>query len=641
MDIILASRSPRRRELMAQVTPDFRIFSVEVDESSVAESDPVRFAEQAAVLKARAAAEAFPSALVISADTVVTVKGQILGKPRDRREASAMLRALSGRRHRVISGVALYKKDEEKLLTGYEITRVAFRELTEAMIEEYLAREDYQDKAGSYAIQDIGQGFVAGIQGDYDNVVGFPVRKVRRLLERFQAPEPEVVVEDVALPEGWGVARIQGRIVFIPEARLGEKVRVRVVKDSKDYSLAQVVKRLEPSPFLAAPACRHFGECGGCLFQDLAYDRQLELKERHLLQTLKKIGRLEPEPSALLPIMASPVLRHYRNKMEFAFGLEEGRTILGLRQRASPLGRTPWGTTPLTQCSIFSPAVDGIFPVFLDFARSGRYSVFDRKTGKGWLRNVVLREGKRSGEVMAILVTSSPTSEPDWGSLGRRLLAGGQVVRSLYWGINDQPSDVVQYQSLRLLAGAPAIREAMAGLTFKVYPTMFFQPNPAAAELLYERIAQETGLNSQSRVLGLYCGSGAIEIFLSGRSGWVTGVDSSPDNIAAAQENAALNNVANCRFLEGTVEKRLAALQEETFDVLVLDPPRSGLSEKALRQALALAAPSLAYVSCNPATLARDLAVLTRSGYELARLAAFDFFPHTAHLETLAVLRKT
>jgi 23S rRNA (uracil1939-C5)-methyltransferase len=626
---------------MAQVTADFRIFHAGVDESSVSETDPVKFAEEAAVLKARAAAEAFPSSLVIGADTVVAVKGQILGKPRDRREASAMLHALSGRKHKVISGVALYKKDEDKLLTGYEITRVAFRELTEAMIEDYLSREDYGDKAGSYAIQDVGQAFVAAIQGDYDNVVGFPVRKVRRLLERFQAPEPEVTVEDVALPEGWGVARSQGRVLFIPGGRLGEKLRVRVVKDSKDYSLAQVVKHLEPSPFLTTPACSHFGDCGGCLFQDLAYSRQLELKERHLLQTMKKIGRLEPEGSSLTPITPSPATLHYRNKMEFAFGQEEGRVVLGLRQRASPFGRPLWRTTALARCPIFSPVVDILFPLFLDFARSGRYSIFDRKTGKGWLRNVVLREGKRSGQVMAILVTSSPTFEPEWRGLGRQLLAGGQAIRSFYWGINDQPSDVVQYQSLWLLAGTPAIEESMTGLTFKIYPTTFFQPNPAAAELLYERIARDAGLNGQSRVLSLYCGSGAIEIFLSGRAGRVTGIDSSPDNIAAAQENKVLNNVSNCRFLEGTVEKRLAALQGETFDVLVLDPPRSGLSDKALRQILALAVPTLAYVSCNPATLARDLAAIIRSGYTLGRLASFDFFPHTAHLETLAVLRKT
>jgi 23S rRNA (uracil1939-C5)-methyltransferase len=639
VDIVLASRSPRRRELMAGVAAEFRVHPVDVDESVVLEGDPVRFAVEAAVLKARAAAEVFPSALVIGADTVVAIRKAILGKPRDRREAESMLRALSGRKHRVITGVALYKKDEDKLLTGHEISWVSFRKLTETAIEEYLAGEDYADKAGSYAIQDVGCRFVAGVQGDYDNVVGFPVRKVRHLLERFQAPEPEVTVEDVALPEGWGVARYEGRILFIPAATLGEKVRVRLMKDSKDYSLAQAVGRVEPSPFRTAPACRHFGECGGCLFQDLGYDKQLEIKEGYLLHTLKKVGWPEPGPWELVPITPSPDLYHYRNKMEFAFGEDEGDVILGLRQRGLPFGRSLWRTIPLAQCPIFSPIVERIFRLFLDFARSGGYAAFDRRTGKGFLRNLVLREGKRTGQVMAILVTTSAGSL-DLGHLAARLMAEVPQVRSFYWGINNQLSDVVQYESLQLLAGAPSIEEKLAGLTFRVYPETFFQPNPAAAEGLYRRIAQEAGLGPSSRVVGLYCGAGAIEIFLSVRAGRITGIDSSPANIAAAEENRILNNALNCQFLEGTVEKRLIEIGSGSFDVLVLDPPRSGLSDKAMRRTLALSIPTLVYVSCNPATLARDLSALARSGYRLERLAPFDFFPHTAHLETLAVLRK-
>jgi 23S rRNA (uracil1939-C5)-methyltransferase len=639
LDIVLASRSPRRRELMARVAGEFRVHPVDADESGILEDDPIRFAVEAAVLKARAAAEVFPSALIIGADTVVAIKEAILGKPRDRDEARAMLGALSGRKHRVITGVALYKKDEDKLLTGYEISRVSFRKLAETAIEDYLAGENYADKAGSYAIQDVGRRFVADVQGDYDNVVGFPVRKVRRLLERFQAPEPEVAIEDVALPEGWGVARHQGRLLFIPGAALGEKVRVRVMKDLRDYSLAQAVRQVEPSPFRTAPACRHFGECGGCLFQDIDYDQQLELKERHLLQNLKKIGRLEPDPAALTPIRPSPDLYGYRNKMEFAFGLEEGGVILGLRQRGLPFGRFNWRTIPLARCPIFSPIVERIFPIFLDLARSGGTTPFDRRTGHGFLRNLVLREGKRTGQVMAILVTTSAGSL-ELGHLPARLLAEVPQVRSFYWGINNQISDVVQYESLHLLAGAAWIEEKLAGLTFKVYPETFFQTNPAAAEGLYQRIAQETGLSPPSRVLGLYCGTGAIEIFLSTRAGQVTGIDSSPANIAAAEENRVLNNAFNCRFLEGTVEKRLTGLEQEPFNVLVLDPPRSGLSEKAMRRTLALAVPTLVYISCNPATLARDLGILSRSGYRLERLIPFDFFPHTAHLEVLTVLRK-
>ncbi|OGD28484.1 MAG: hypothetical protein A2Y56_05605 [Candidatus Aminicenantes bacterium RBG_13_63_10] len=639
MDIVLASRSPRRRELMARVAPEFEVCAADVDESSIGDNDPVLFAVNAAVLKARAAADSRPEALVIGADTVVAVAGRILGKPRDREEARAMLGLLSGRKHRVVSGVALYKKDEDKLLTGYEISHVTFRRLTEEMIEEYLDRNDYVDKAGSYAVQDVGNAFVASLAGDYDNVVGFPVKRVRRLLERFRAPDVEALVEDVALPNDWGVARAGGRILFVPGAVPGDRLRLRVIKDMSRYGYAETVKVLEPSSHRAEPECPHFGECGGCMLQNLLYEKQLEIKERYLYETLKRIGGIAPEEDVRSAIAPSPELYHYRNKMEFSFGFEEGKAILGLRERSSPFGPKRWRTTPLERCAIFSPAAAALFPVFLEFAREGGFSVFERRTGRGFLRNAVLREGKRTGEVMAVLVTTGE-GEPDLSDFARRATAVFPRLRSVYWGVNNAPSDVVQYEELTLLAGEAFIEEKIEDLTFRVYPQTFFQPNPAAAEALYKRIVMETGISPAHRVLGLYCGAGTMEIFLSRRAGEVTGLDSVAANIAAAEENRALNGAQNSRFLEGTVEKLLANPPDAPPDILVLDPPRSGLSDKAMRRVLALGAPAVVYVSCGPSTLARDLKILVENGYRLERVAPYDFFPHTAHLETLAVLRR-
>src|SRR5512143_725149 len=188
MEIVLASASPRRRELMARVVPDFRVHPTDVDETAIPEKDPLAFAIKAAALKAKAAAEVFPEAVVLGADTVVALGLRTLGKPKDREDARAMLRALSGRRHRVITGLAFYAKAEARLLTGYDLTYVTFRELTDAMIDGYLDQGTFLDKAGAYAVQEIGDAFVARMKGDYDNVVGFPVEKVRRLLARFLAP---------------------------------------------------------------------------------------------------------------------------------------------------------------------------------------------------------------------------------------------------------------------------------------------------------------------------------------------------------------------------------------------------------------------------------------------------------------------
>ncbi len=183
MKMVLASRSPRRRELMARLAAEFEVFSPDVDESGIVENDPVEFAVKAATLKAEAAAERHPDALVVGADTVVEVEGRLLGKPRSREDARDMLHLLSGRVHRVVTGVALYKKDEDRLLTGYEISRVKFRELSPEAVEAYLDRDDYDDKAGSYAVQDVGDAFVERLEGDYHNVVGFPLRRVRRMID--------------------------------------------------------------------------------------------------------------------------------------------------------------------------------------------------------------------------------------------------------------------------------------------------------------------------------------------------------------------------------------------------------------------------------------------------------------------------
>jgi len=251
MDIVLASASPRRRELMARVTPEFRVFPVDLNETSVREPDPARFAVEAALLKAKAAAESFPSSIVIGADTIVVLGRRILGKPAGREEARAMLELLSGQRHRVITGLAFYRKDEVRVLTGYELTYVTIRPLSGAMIEEYLDREDYRDKAGACAVQDVGDAFVRRLKGDYDNVVGFPVKKVASLLARFAAPALTLEIEDMDFPASAGVAEADGRKVLIPGAVPGDRVRAQVVGEPRGIPRAEILRLEAPSPLRA------------------------------------------------------------------------------------------------------------------------------------------------------------------------------------------------------------------------------------------------------------------------------------------------------------------------------------------------------------------------------------------------------
>jgi 23S rRNA (uracil1939-C5)-methyltransferase len=638
MEIVLASASPRRREHMARVTGDFRVFPTDVDESSVPEKDPLAFAVAAATLKAKAGAARYPDAVVIGADTVVALGLRILGKPADREDARAMLRTLSGRRHRVITGLAFYRRAEDRLLTGYDLTYVTFRELTDAMIDGYLDQGTFLDKAGAYAVQEIGDAFVARMKGDYDNVVGFPVEKVRRLLSRFAAPALSVEVEDIDFPSGEGLAHAEGRRLLIPGSVPGEGLRIQVVGEQGAARVAETIRVETPSTRRATPRCRHFGSCGGCRFQHLEYDVQLALKERHLRRVLEEAG-LPEAVAAVKPITASPDLYGFRNKMEFAFGEKLGALALGLRERVTKSRQAYRRTLPLAECPIFGPVVERVFPVCLEFAAEHSLEGYEPATGKGHLRHLVLREGKRTGELMALFVTADlPKIGLD--DLAARLAAAAPELRSFVHVVNRRGSDLVEFERTGLVAGVPFIEEKLGGLAFRIYPASFFQTNTAGAELLYRRLAEEAGLTKDSRVLGLYCGSGAIELSIAARAGRVTAIDASPANIANAVENALLNRIENVDFAAGTVEALLAAPRRDPVDVAIVDPPRVGLTGKALRRTAALGAPTIVYVSCNPASLARDLRGFAEAGYRSVSLAPFDLFPHTPHLETLAVLAR-
>jgi 23S rRNA (uracil1939-C5)-methyltransferase len=637
MRVVLASRSPRRKEILARLFPAFEVDPSAVDESSIREEDPVFFAMAAAEAKARDVAERHPEAMVIGADTIVVLEKEVFGKPADRAAAERMLARLSGRKHRVITGVAMIGKEGDRAVVDYEITYVAFQALNPAAIAAYLDQHVYLDKAGSYAIQEIGPAFVEKIEGDYDNVVGLPLGRIKRMLKQWDAPEWTMDIMGIDFASGWAYGTVGEAAVLVPHALPGDRVRARLVR--RKPKTAKILKTETASPDRVPAPCSHFGVCGGCAFQNLAYARQLELKEARFRDTTRRGSGLELPDSVFEPILPSPALFGYRNKMEFAFGGEAGSIKLGLRGRALPGLQYHLRTAALQRCLIFGGAVEAAFPATLAFADGTGLPPYDPFGQKGFFRNLVLREGKATGEILAVLVTkSADAADNDVRDWAEKLLREAPGVKSVWSAVNEGVADRVDLAIAELEAGAPFIEEELGGLRFRIHPDTFFQPNSRAALLFYERIvgrARETGAQ---RALGLFCGSGSIELFLAGAVEEVVGIDSLERNIVSAEENAARNGIRNARFAAGLVEKAVNGTDYGGFDILVLDPPRAGIHPDGLTRALSLRVPQIVYMSCNPATLGRDLGTFAAGGYRVERLFCADFFPHTPHLEALAFL---
>ncbi|MBM3310558.1 MAG: 23S rRNA (uracil(1939)-C(5))-methyltransferase RlmD, partial [Candidatus Aminicenantes bacterium] len=393
-----------------------------------------------------------------------------------------------------------------------------------------------------------------------------------------------------------------------------------------------------PSPWRVEPECPHFGSCGGCAFQTLDDRKQLTLKEAHLRRTLAAAG-LDAEAAVGEPILPSPDLFGYRNKMEFAFSGPPGGLVLGLRERAWPGKPRRKKTVALSRCPIFGRVAEAVFPLVLEDANATGLAGYHPVTQAGFFRNLVLRESKGTGELMAILVTKSGPL-PEAGAWAERWRERIPALKSVWRVENDRTADVVDFEGAERLAGSPFIEEELGGDRFRVYPESFFQPNPRAARLLIDRLVAQAAAWESRRALGLYCGAGVIEIGLSRVVERVTGIDASPAGIRNARENARLNGVGNTEFSVGRVELSLPAGTAGSYDLAVLDPPREGLRPQALAGVAALKIPRLIYMSCNVRTFAADASSLAAGGYRLEKLVAADFFPHTPHFEVLGFLAR-
>jgi 23S rRNA (uracil1939-C5)-methyltransferase len=444
--------------------------------------------------------------------------------------------------------------------------------------------------------------------------------------------EVELRVDSLAFG-GNGVARLNGFVVFVRRGLPGDLVRARVTKVKRGFAEALATEVLEPSGERVEAPCAHYPACGGCRFQDLAYESQVAAKEAQVRDALVRLGGIAEPP--LEPIVPAASQFFYRNKLEYSFTRTPEGPALGFHKA----GR--WDEVlEIEQCWLTTELGNGIRNAVRDWAREEGLEAYDQAEQTGYLRHLVVREGRNTGQALVQLVTAAGRKfDQDYLV---EVLRRFPEVRSIHWSVNEQPSEVTNLPT-ELLWGEDAIEEELLGLRFRLRPNSFLQTNTRMAERLYELAREYAGLTGGETVWDLYCGIGTLGLVLAPQALTVWGVEIVEEAVACAIENAEANAVANAAFFAGNVGQSVDELQERGGDpdVVVVDPPRAGLAGKALRRLGRIEAPRIVYVSCNPTTLASDLKYLREEhGYELKRARPVDMFPHTPHVETVALLER-
>ncbi|MBD3307508.1 23S rRNA (uracil(1939)-C(5))-methyltransferase RlmD [candidate division KSB3 bacterium] len=443
----------------------------------------------------------------------------------------------------------------------------------------------------------------------------------------------EVTLEKLALG-GEAIARVDGGIViFVRGGIPGDRGIVEISKRKKRFIAGNLVELLEPSPLRIPPRCEYFGRCGGCKWQYLKYDDQLTFKQQQVSEALTHIGKLPDVPVNGIIGMESPW--YYRNKMEFTFGQDEQDGIILGQHYAGRWDKL----VDLHTCYLQSEDSVEIFALCRDFARRQDLTAFSTITGEGLLRHIAVREGKHTGDIMVNLVTSAEYF-PQMDRFVRYLTAGFPRLTSLVHTINRRKGKSSQGEEEHLLYGEPNIRETLNSLSFEYSAKSFFQTNTLQAEKLYQIVQRMAQLEPHETAIDLYCGTGAIAFHLASQAKQVHGIELVEDAVLNAERNARRNQIGNVSFHCGEVQTLLPELSDEAPALIVVDPPRAGLSKKVVKHLLRLSPRQIIYVSCNPATLARDLALLSQGGYGIQEVQPLDMFPHTYHIETLVNLRK-
>lgn len=445
----------------------------------------------------------------------------------------------------------------------------------------------------------------------------------------------EYVVDIVDIGQGGvGIGKYEGFTVFVEGGLIQDKVKVRINKSKKNYAVGDIVEIIEKSPFRVDRICSDdLKDCGGCQIQELDYNKQLELKTNEVKQVISRIGKLENVKIHETIGMQSPC--RYRNKAQFPIQNINGETAIGFYKKKSH------DVIPTDMCVIQHDINDKIIKIIKTYIQAYNVSIYNETTHTGVLRHLVTKVGFTTNEVMVVLVANG-TNLPHLNELASVLEENIPGFKTLVLNINKAKTNVILGKENKVIYGNGKINDYIGDLIFEISPLSFFQVNPVQTEVLYNKALEYAELKENDNVFDIYCGIGSISLFLAQKATKVYGIEIVEDAIKDAKINAKLNNLDNVEFYVGKAEEVVPKMYSEgkTANVVVVDPPRKGCDEKVLDTIVSMKPDRVVYVSCNPSTLARDLAYLDERGYKCVEIQPVDMFPHTMHVETVAKLRR-
>ncbi|MEC1698753.1 23S rRNA (uracil(1939)-C(5))-methyltransferase RlmD [Bacillus velezensis] len=442
----------------------------------------------------------------------------------------------------------------------------------------------------------------------------------------------DVTFEDLT-HEGAGVAKVQGFPIFVPNALPEEKAQIKVTRVKKGFAFGRLIELKEESPHRTDAPCPIYKQCGGCQLQHMTYEGQLLFKQKQVKDVLERIGKLDLSKVTVHPTLGMEDPWNYRNKAQVPVGEREGGLVAGFYQQRSH------DIIDMSACLIQQSKNDEAVQAVKDICTSYGVKAYNEERHKGWLRHIMVRYGVVTGEMMIVFITRT-SDFPHKAKIIEDITAQFPHVKSIVQNINPNKTNVIFGNETNVIWGEEYIYDLIGDVKFAISARSFYQVNPEQTKVLYDKALEYAELQGEENVIDAYCGIGTISLFLAKQAKKVYGVEIVPEAIEDAKRNAELNGITNAEFAVGEAETVIPKWYEEgiTADTLVVDPPRKGCDEALLRTIIDMKPKRVVYVSCNPGTLARDLRVLEDGGYQTLEVQPVDMFPHTNHVECVAVL---